>query len=405
MTAPVPTCNMSGNPINLHKLTLIMPLPSPSPEARQSSLKLQTLITEEIGKHGNWIPFSRFMELVLYAPQYGYYTGGSHKIGNNGDFITAPALTPLFAQTLARQLQELLPQTAGNIYEFGAGTGQLAADLLGSIPDGINRYYIIEVSPELAARQKDLIQTLAPQAAQKIVHLSALPETFDGIIIGNEVLDAMPVEIIRKDEGGSFEHVGVCLDNDRFTYSARPLHDLQLSALASLYFPKISSPYTSELHPQQYAFIRTLASRLEHGCMIFIDYGFDAAQYYHPQRNQGTLIGHYRHHVIHNPFDFIGLADLTAHVNFTDIAQAGTDAGLDLIGYLPQSHFLLNLGITELLAQTGKTDSAAYIREAAAVQKLIDQHEMGELFKVIAFGKNINIDWTGFCFGDICHKL
>jgi hypothetical protein len=382
-----------------------MTLPLPSPAAQQSSANLQTLLAEEIKKHGNWIPFSRFMELVLYAPQYGYYTGGGHKIGNDGDFITAPTLTPLFARTLARQLQELLPQTAGNIYEFGAGTGQLAADLLNNLSNGINRYYIIEVSPELAARQKNLIQTLAPQAAPKIVHLSALPETFDGIIIGNEVLDAMPVEIIRKDEGGSFEHVGVCLDNDRFTYSARPLHDLQLSALASLYFPKISSPYTSELHPQQYAFIRTLASRLAHGCMIFIDYGFDAAQYYHPQRNQGTLIGHYRHHVIHNPFDFIGLADLTAHVNFTDIAQAGTDAGLDLIGYLPQSHFLLNLGITELLAQTGKTDSAAYIREAAAVQKLIDQHEMGELFKVIAFGKNINIDWTGFCFGDICHKL
>lgn len=382
-----------------------MTLPLPSPAAQQSSANLQTLLAEEIKKHRNWIPFSRFMELVLYAPQYGYYTGGSHKIGNDGDFITAPTLTPLFARTLARQLQELLPQTAGNIYEFGAGTGQLAADLLNNLSDGINRYYIIEISPELAARQKDLIQTLVPQAAQKIVHLSALPETFDGIIIGNEVLDAMPVEIIRKDEGGSFEHVGVCLDNDRFTYSARPLHDLQLSALASLYFPKISSPYTSELHPQQYAFIRTLASRLEHGCMIFIDYGFDAAQYYHPQRNQGTLIGHYRHHVIHNPFDFIGLSDLTAHVNFTDIAQAGTDAGLDLIGYLPQSHFLLNLGITELLAQTGQTDSAAYIREAAAVQKLIDQHEMGELFKVIAFGKNINIDWTGFCFGDICHKL
>ena len=405
MTVTVPTCTMYGNSINLQKITLIMTLPLPSPAAQQSSANLQTLLAEEIRKHGNWIPFSRFMELVLYAPQYGYYTGGSHKIGNNGDFITSPTLTPLFARTLARQLQELLPQTAGNIYEFGAGTGQLAADLLNNLSDGINRYYIIEISPELAARQKDLIQTLAPQAAQKIVHLSALPETFDGIIIGNEVLDAMPVEIIRKDEGGSFEHVGVCLDNDRFTYLARPLHDLQLSALASLYFPKITSPYTSELHPQQYAFIRTLASRLEHGCMIFIDYGFDAAQYYHPQRNQGTLIGHYRHHVIHNPFDFIGLADLTAHVNFTDIAQAGTDAGLDLIGYLPQSHFLLNLGITELLAQTGKTDSAAYIREAAAVQKLIDQHEMGELFKVIAFGKNINIDWTGFCFGDICHKL
>lgn len=382
-----------------------MTLPLPSPAAQQSSANLQTLLAEEIKKHRNWIPFSRFMELVLYAPQYGYYTGGSHKIGNDGDFITSPTLTPLFARTLARQLQELLPQTAGNIYEFGAGTGQLAADLLNNLSDGINRYYIIEISPELAARQKDLIQTLAPQAAQKIVHLSALPETFDGIIIGNEVLDAMPVEIIRKDEGGSFEHVGVCLDNGRFAYSARPLNDPSLSASASLYFPKISSPYTSELHPQQYAFIRTLASKLERGGMIFIDYGFDAAQYYHPQRSQGTLIGHYRHHVIHNPFDFIGLADLTAHVNFTDIAQAGTDAGLDLTGYLPQSHFLLNLGMTELLAQVGKTDSPAYIREAAAVQKLIDQHEMGELFKVIAFGKNIGTDWTGFCFGDICHKL
>lgn len=382
-----------------------MPLPPPSPAAQQSSINLQTLLAEEIGKHDNWIPFSRFMELVLYAPQYGYYTGGSHKIGNGGDFITAPTLTPLFARTLARQLQELLPQTAGNIYEFGAGTGQLAADLLNNLSDGINRYYIIEISPELAARQKDLIHTLVPQAAQKIVHLSALPETFDGIIVGNEVLDAMPVEIIRKDEGGLFEHVGVCLDNGRFAYSARPLNDPSLSASASLYFPQTDFPYTGELHPQQYAFIRTLASRLERGCMIFIDYGFDAAQYYHPQRSQGTLIGHYRHHVIHNPFDFIGLADLTAHVNFTDIAQAGTDAGLDLIGYLPQSHFLLNLGITELLAQTGKTDSAAYIREAAAVQKLIDQHEMGELFKVIAFGKNIGIDWTGFRFGDICHKL
>lgn len=382
-----------------------MTLPIPSPAAQQSSANLQILLAEEIGKHGNWIPFSRFMELVLYAPQYGYYTGGSHKIGNDGDFITAPTLTPLFARTLARQLQELLPQTAGNIYEFGAGTGQLAADLLNSLSDGINRYYIIEISPELAARQKNLIQTLAPEAAQKIVHLSALPETFDGIIVGNEVLDAMPVEIIRKNEGGLFEHIGVCLNNGRFAYSARPLNDPSLSASASLYFPQTDFPYTGELHPQQYAFIRTLASKLEHGCMIFIDYGFDAAQYYHPQRNQGTLIGHYRHHVIHNPFDFIGLSDLTAHVNFTDIAQAGTDGGLDLIGYLPQSHFLLNLGITGLLAQTGQTDSAAYIREAAAVQKLIDQHEMGELFKVIAFGKNINIDWTGFCFGDICHKL
>ena len=381
-------------------------LPLPSPTAQASSSKLFEIITQEIKAQNNWVPFSRFMELALYTPEYGYYTGGSHKIGTDGDFITAPTLTPLFGQTLVRQLAELLPQTAGNIYEFGAGTGHLATTLLKSLSDDLKHYYIIELSPELAERQRQFIaEQTTPQLTQKVIHLTELPESFDGIIIGNEVLDAMPVEIIRRTQN-TFQHIGVSITPDgQLEQSPRPLKQPDLLQLAATYFPETKHPYTSELHPAQYAFILTLAQKITRGGMIFIDYGFDAAQYYHPQRSQGTLIGHYRHHVIHNPFDFIGLADLTAHVNFTDIAQAGTDAGLDLIGYLPQSHFLLNLGITELLAQTGKTDSAAYIREAAAVQKLIDQHEMGELFKVIAFGKNINIDWTGFCFGDICHKL
>lgn len=381
-------------------------LPTPSPAAQASSSKLSGIITKEITARNNWIPFSRFMELALYAPEYGYYTGGSHKIGTDGDFITAPTLTPLFGQTLARQLAELLPQTDGNLYEFGAGTGHLAATLLQNLSDDLKHYFIVELSPELAERQRRFIsEHAAPHLAQKVVHLTELPEHFDGIIIGNEVLDAMPVEIVRRTQD-SFEQIGVAVNaGGQFEQSPRPLTQTGLLRTAAAYFPETGHPYTSELHPAQYAFVLTLARRLKRGGMIFIDYGFDAAQYYHPQRDEGTLIAHYRHHTVHDPFFHVGLTDLTAHVNFTDIAQAGTDGGLNLIGYLPQSHFLLNLDITGLLAHTADTGTPDYIRASSAVQKLINQHEMGELFKVIAFGKNIGIDWSGFCFGDICHKL
>ncbi|MCP1660303.1 class I SAM-dependent methyltransferase [Neisseria perflava] len=380
-------------------------IPSPTADALAASRRLHTLIAHEIEAADGWIPFSRFMQLALYAPQYGYYTGGSHKIGTDGDFVTAPTLSPLFGQTLSRQLAALLPQTAGNVYEFGAGTGDLAAILVENLSEQLNHYYIIELSPELAERQRELlVQRLPSELAQKVVHLDRLPERFDGIMIGNEVLDAMPIELVRRDRD-AFEHIGVSLNSDGLTQSSRPLTDPDLLHAAQHYFPPTETPYTSELHPAQYAFVRTLADKLERGGMIWIDYGFDAAQYYHPQRDMGTLIGHYRHHTIHDPFFHIGLTDLTAHVNFTDIAQAGVDGGLDLIGYTTQAHFLLNLGMTEYLAQSGNPDSADYLREAAAVQKLINPHEMGELFKVIAFGKNIEVDWQGFAVGDLCRKL
>ncbi|MDO5639470.1 MAG: class I SAM-dependent methyltransferase [Neisseria sp.] len=378
-------------------------LPAPSATAAASSQALQALIAQEIDRQNGWIPFSRFMELALYAPRYGYYTGGAHKIGADGDFITAPTLTPLFGQTLARQLSTVLPQTAGNIYEFGAGTGALAATLLQSLSGGLKHYYIVEVSPELAERQRRYIAEHAPAAADKITHLSTLPDHFDGIIIGNEVLDAMPCEIVSRQDDG-FLQIGVGLENGALAQQVRPLTATALLAAATAYFPDCA-PYTSELHPAQHAFMHTLADKLTRGAIILIDYGFDAAQYYHPQRHMGTLIGHYRHHTVHNPFFHIGLTDLTAHVNFTDIAQVGTDAGLDLIGYTTQANFLLNLGITDLLANTAAPESAEYMRETAAMHQLIDQHEMGELFKVIAFGRDIDVDWQGFTFGDICHKL
>ncbi|ASK27576.1 class I SAM-dependent methyltransferase [Neisseria chenwenguii] len=379
-------------------------IPPISADAQQSSEKLSVLISQEITAANKPMPFSRFMELALYAPQYGYYTGGSHKIGADGDFVTAPVLTPLFGKTLAVQLNALLPQTAGNLYEFGAGTGDLAATLVQNLSDGLNRYYIIELSPELAERQRALIaQKLPSELFKKVIHLNTLPESFDGIIIGNEVLDAMPVELVCRENGG-FRQICVGLKNGGFIQTKQPLTHPGLSTAAENYFPAVE-PYTSELHPQQHAFTATLAAKLTRGGIIFIDYGFDAAQYYHPKRSGGTLIGHHRHRTVHDPFFRIGLTDLTAHVNFTDIAQAGTDGGLDLIGYATQSSFLLNLGITDLLAQAGDSASPAYLRAAAAVQQLINPHEMGELFKAIAFGRNIDVDWQGFITGDICHKL
>lgn len=377
---------------------------------QQASDALTQIIAAEIAQQGA-ITFSRFMELALYAPQYGYYTGGAHKIGAAGDFVTAPTLSPLFGQTLARQLTPLLPQTAGNVYEFGAGTGALAATLLNALSGCLNAYYIVELSPELAARQRAYIQQHAPNLAHKVKHLSALPCSFDGVILGNEVLDAMPIERVCRHENGDFSRVCVGYEAGRFVLRYQSLLDPDLFQAALNYFPEPeclqhAGDYTSELHPTQHAFIRTLAQKLTRGAMIWLDYGFDAAQYYHPERSDGTLIGHHRHHTIHDPFYRVGLTDLTVHVNFSDIAEAGCAAGLDLIGYTNQATFLYNLGILDLLAaQFPQTDTPSYFQAAQAVNTLTAQHEMGELFKVMAFGRGVEVDWWGFARGDMCHKL
>lgn len=378
-------------------------LPTPSDNALSSSRALCGLIQQRICERGGFLPFAEFMQMALYQPQYGYYTGGAHKIGAGGDFVTAPALTPLFGQTLAVQLHSLLPQTAGNVYEFGAGTGALAAQLLGELSGSLSHYHIIEVSPDLAERQRRHLADTVPQHLHQVSWLSELPDTLDGIAIGNEVLDAMPCDIVRR-ENGRCLLMGVGLDEaGQFQWQSASL-PAGLAAEAQTLLPDING-YTSELHLHQQAFIRTLAERLTRGALLFIDYGFGAAEYYHPQRNQGTLIGHYQHHTVHDPFTYIGLADLTCHINFTGITEAACQSGLDLIGYATQAAFLLNLGLTDQLAKQGAPDSEVYIRAAAACQILIAPHEMGELFKVIAFGRNIDPDWAGFAQGDLCHKL
>ncbi|MBP6116416.1 MAG: SAM-dependent methyltransferase [Neisseriaceae bacterium] len=384
-------------------------LPTPSPEAAAASQALVALIKDTLVQQNGWMPFAQYMDLALYAPQYGYYTGGSAKIGTAGDFITAPTLSPLFGQTVAKELGHLLPQTAGNIYEFGAGTGDLAVSILKQLVQDqvtVAAYYIIEVSPELAQRQQQLVQAQCPEMAHKVHHLSALPDAFDGVLIGNEVLDAMACELIRWQPHGP-EQQGVVWTDEGFKMASMPIApDSPLFTAASAINPPLPArPYTSELHLAQQAFISTLGARLQRGGIIMIDYGFDEAQYYHPERSMGTLIGHYRHHTVHDPFFNPGLTDLTCHVNFTAMAQAGVDAQLDLIGYTTQANWLLNLGITDLLQQVGPTDGLDYIQATAACQKLLATHEMGELFKVIAFGKNIDFNWLGFTHGDYCHKL
>jgi len=266
-------------------------LPFPDTQAEQASLALQALIANEIQSHDNWMSFNDYMQLALFAPQLGYYTGGSHKIGSAGDFVTAPSLTPLFGLTLARQIEPVLRQSAGNVYEFGAGTGELAVSLLAGLqPDALQHYYIMDVSPELKQRQLALIHEKTPQHADKVVFLDSLPDAFDGVIIGNEVLDAMASEVMRWTETG-IEQMGVSIVDEQFTWSQRPVSDERILTEALRIQPD-KQPYTSELHLNQTAFIATLAQKLTRGAIIMIDYGFDEAQYYHPQRSMGTLIGH-----------------------------------------------------------------------------------------------------------------
>ncbi|WP_434777207.1 class I SAM-dependent methyltransferase [Neisseria sp. Ec49-e6-T10] len=379
----------------------------PSSEAKAASDALIKTIQHCIEQNDGWISFAQYMNMALYTPQYGYYTGGSYKIGAQGDFITAPTLSTLFSHTLSKQVAQILPHTQGNIYEFGAGTGALALGIMQKLTQAnidFDCYYIIEVSAQLAQRQKALVSQHAPELLHKLVHLSALPEEFNGVIIGNEVLDAMPCEQIiwNKD---CIKQQGVTYNQQEgFELDARPISDPNILKAAQVLSIN-HFPYQSELHLAQQAFIGTLAQKLTKGMMLFIDYGFDEQQYYIPERNMGTLIGHYQHHTIHDPFFLPGLCDLTCHINFTAMAQEAIDQKLDLLGYTTQAHFLLNLGITELLNQVGEPQSQAYIKEASACQTLLAQHEMGELFKVIAFGKNIDEELLGFTHGDLCHKL
>jgi len=381
-----------------------MTLPEPTPEARAHSDRVLAHIREEIAASGGWISFARYMELALYAPGLGYYSAGSRKLGKAGDFVTAPEISPLYGQTLARQVGQVLESGLDEILEVGAGSGALAATLLEEL-ERSNRlprnYLILELSADLRERSRDTLALRVPHLLERVAWLNRLPPAFSGVVLGNEVLDAMPVTVVRV-EAGRIEEGGVGVRNGRLDWSWRIASGEPLAAARALNLPE---GFRTEIQLVALGFMRTLAQVLEKGAALFVDYGFPAREYYHLQRKAGTLMCHYRHHAHPDPFFLPGLQDITCHVDFSAIARAARENGLDLLGYTSQAQFLVNCGITEIMSRTPAEDSAKYLPLASQANRLMSAAEMGELFKVIALGRAFPAPLVGFIGGDRRHAL
>jgi SAM-dependent MidA family methyltransferase len=369
-----------------------MSLPLPDSDALAASHALQQLIAAEIAQQDGAIAFSRFMELALYAPRLGYYSGGAAKLGADGDFTTAPEITPLFGAALARTAAAIIAQSAPNIIEFGAGTGKLARDVLTALAaDGVrvDSYTIIELSGELRARQQEALQDF-PQ----VRWIDGFPDAFSGVVLANEVLDAMPVELVVKTADG-WRRQMVTVEAGRFAWVQQE-PDAALAGQLARQIPDadaLPQGYLTEIHPVACGFMASLAQMFRNGkgAALLFDYGFPAHEYYVDQRSGGTLMCHYRHHAHPEPFYLPGLQDITAHVDFTAMALAAQDAGLEVLGYTSQAGFLLGCGIGELLLQTDPEDAVRYLPQSKAVQKLVSPAEMGELFKVLAVGADVEL--------------
>lgn len=395
-----------------------MTLPAPDQTTYAHSEKLKALLRKQIADYGGWISFADYMEAVLYTPGLGYYSGGMTKFGTQGDFVTAPEISPLFGRTLAQYAAHILVQIEqGAILEFGAGSGQLAVDLLSELERQNSlpaNYFILDLSANLQQRQRTLIEQKIPHLASRVQWLTELPDPFSGLILANEVLDAMPVHLAVWQNGNIAER-GVAWNDaqdNHLTWQDRPLTISALFDVARQLPPAnftadTMETYVSEINLASQHFIRTLADILEKGLILLIDYGFGESEYYHPQRKEGTLMCHYRHHAHDNPFYLPGLQDITSHVDFSTIAHTAKNEGLALAGYTTQANFLINCGITDLLAQTPAENTSTYLPQANQVQRLISPAEMGELFKVIALSKNIDDDTTtlGFTRGDFRRLL
>jgi len=383
-------------------------LPEPDADARSHSERVVAAIRSAIAADGGYIPFARYMHLALYAPGLGYYAAGARKLGAAGDFVTAPELTPLFSTALASQVAAILAATARReIVEIGGGSGRLAADLLNALAarDALpSRYSILEVSPDLSERQRATLARDAHAHCDRVAWIDALPDTIEGALIANEVLDAIAPHVIARRNGELFER-GVTWDDAHASFAwAERSADPLLAQFAAARFPE-AGEYLSEINPAAEALVETIGTRIVAGAALFIDYGFPAAEYYHPQRSEGTLMCHYRHRAHGDPFAWPGLTDITAHVDFTAIAAAGERGGFEAAGFTAQAPFLLGCGILDALAAIGAPETLAYIRAAASVQKLLAPSEMGELFKVLALAKTQSIAWPGFSISDRRHRL
>jgi SAM-dependent MidA family methyltransferase len=343
-------------------------------------------LRDEIQRGGGWISFARYMELVLHEPGLGYYAGRAPKFGAQGDFVTAPELGSLFGRTLARQIREISEE----ILEVGAGSGALAEAL---VAQGDFHYSILDTSADLRARQQ-------ARLGGRVRWVERLPERIHGVVLANEIVDAIPVHAVAWRESGIMER-GVGFSG-RLEWRERPAAGELLEEARKIQVPK---PYESEIGLHARAWMRTLAERLEQGAIFVIDYGFPRREYYHPQRAAGTLMCHYRHQAHADPFAHPGEEDLTAHVDFTALAEAASDAGLEVLGYTTQAQFLVNCGITEVLGEANLDNALHYAPLAAEAQKLLSPAEMGELFKVLAVGRGLARPLLGFRRGDRAASL
>ena len=350
------------------------------------SAALARRIEEELKENRGWISFARYMELALHEPGLGYYTGGARKFGAEGDFVTAPELGSLFGRTLARQLREF-----PRILEIGAGSGALAETLLKELDC---EYSILETSTELRERQRQRL-------GDKVRFLDSLPGRFNGAVVANEVVDAMPVDAIAWRDTGIMER-GVSFLDGKLHWAEREATGGLRNEAQKIDVP---IPYESELSMVGRAWMRTLGEKLESGAIFVIDYGFPRHEYYHPQRSMGTLMCHHRHRSHGDVFLEPGGQDITAHVDFSALAAAAREAGLEVLGYATQAQFLVNCGITEVLAEANVENALHYAPIAAQAQKLLSPAEMGELFKVLVVGRGVKLPLAGFARGDRAHTL
>lgn len=405
-------------------------LPMPDGFAQQHSEKLIGFIKGEIENNGGAISFQDYMELALYAPGLGYYAAGSAKLGEEGDFITAPEISPLFSQALANAILPVLE--LGNyheseveseleldheldheqiILEVGAGRGRMAADILvylkqqNKLP---KEYWILELSADLRQRQKLTIEEIAPELIDKVKWLDALPDKFSGVIIANELLDAMPVQLFQKKEN-DINEVNVTWRDDKFAFQLQSSFDERLieriKNIEAELGQEFNTGYVSEINFAAEDWLKSIAERLQRGVIVLVDYGFPRHEYYHEQRTQGTLMCHYRHRSHPDAFVYPGLQDITAHVDFTAIADSALEAGLRVIGYTNQASFLIGAGLMEFAVLTEESKVQLQIEVASQIKKLTLPHEMGELFKVIGFSKNCDVSLPAFQFRDLRESL
>ena len=383
-------------------------LPVPDPDALQLSKRLQQRIQQVIQSEGGSISFGRFMEMALYEPGLGYYSAGLAKFGAEGDFVTAPEISPLFGRCLARQIRQVFKEFDQRIIlEFGAGSGRLTCDILkeleflNALPD---TYLILEISADLHDRQQQLIIKELPHLIDKVEWLGQLPEDkINGVILANEVLDALPVEKFQITDNG-IEEYQVTFDNDEFQFVTKKASDPLKQAVGAIQ-PGLSSGYSSEICQILPAWFKGLSDSISRGVIFCVDYGYSQHDYYHPERISGTLICHYRHRAHDDPFIYIGLQDISASVDFTAVAEAGFSSGLSVAGYTTQTHFLMSCGLAELLEDEQETSTEHYLQLSQQAKTLTLPGEMGERFKVIGFTKEFDEPLLGFEINNMLERL